>query len=62
MNNVDLLTSREVAQELGRDIRTVHRMVQRGDLRPVMQVPGYRGALLFNPADVEALVSREVSA
>lgn len=49
----------EAAQILGKSPRTVHRLVESGDLVPVFVAPGgYRGAFLFARADVEALVEK----
>lgn len=50
-----VLTTREVAKALGVHVRTVHRMAEDGRLSPTVRVPGYKGPLLFDPADVEAL-------
>lgn len=54
MTNPDLITTSEAAQLLGCDVRTVHRMVQRGDLTPAQKFPGYKGAYLFDRAAVQA--------
>ena len=55
MPNVpDLLPTREVAAIYGCDVRTVHRMVARGDLIPAIKAPGPKGALLFRRDDVFA--------
>lgn len=48
----DLLPTAEVARLLGRDVRTVHRLVARGDLTPAFKGPGLRGALFFRRSDV----------
>lgn len=54
MNTCELLTTRQVVERLGIHPRTVHRLVQRGQLDAV-RLPGYKGPLLFAPADVNAL-------
>ena len=51
----DLLPTAEVASIYGCDVRTVHRLVERGRLTPAIKAPGKRGALLFRRADVLAL-------
>ena len=51
-----LISSAEVAQRLGRDVRTIHRMVLRGDLAPLGKIPGLRGAYLFDAAEVDRLI------
>lgn len=52
----DLIGSVEAGRILGRSPRTVHRLVESGDLTPAMKAPGgFAGIYLFNRADVEAL-------
>lgn len=51
----DLLPTAEVASIYGCDVRTVHRLVERGRLTPAIKAPGKRGALLFRRTDVLAL-------
>lgn len=53
----DLLTSPQVGLALGKSARTIHRMVEAGELQPVQQLPGPNGAFLFRRADVEALAA-----
>lgn len=50
-----LLPTAEAAQKLNCDVRTIHRMVARGDLTPVVQAPGLRGAMLFDSEEIERL-------
>lgn len=50
------LSTAEVASRLGKSVATVNRYVQRGVLAPVVQGPGERGARLYDPADVDALM------
>lgn len=52
----DLIYTADVAEILGVDVRTVHRMVKRGDLIPAAIGRGTRGSMVFRRADVEALV------
>lgn len=59
MPTYDLLTTAQVAERLDVHVRTVHRLVTSGRLVPAMKLPGSVGAYLFQPADVEALLSPE---
>lgn len=58
MPQTDLVPTAEVARILGRDVRTVHRLVASGQLTPAVRAPGIRGALLFDRADIDALALR----
>lgn len=49
------MTSRQVAETLRTTVTTVNRWASSGRLEPALQVPGYRGARLFHPDDVDAL-------
>lgn len=51
------MTTMEVAILLGRSARTVHRLVDAGDLAPAQKLPGPNGAYLFRRDDVERIVS-----
>lgn len=53
-----LLTSPQVAARLGRSNRTVHRLVESGDLVPEQKLPGPNGAFLFDPEVVESFAER----
>lgn len=53
--NDSLLTSRQVAERMRTTVTTVNRWVAAGRLEPVLQVPGYRGARLFDPASIDAM-------
>jgi DNA-binding transcriptional MerR regulator len=55
------ITSRQAAEVAGTTVTTINRWVASGRLTPVIEVPGYRGARLFDPADVEALRSERTS-
>ncbi len=52
-----LLSTAEVAQILGRPVRTINRMVERGELVTVQQLPGRTGARLFRRADIDAYLA-----
>lgn len=52
----DLIGTAEVARILGKSPRTIHRLVQAGELVPTVIAPGgHHGAYLFRREDVEAL-------
>lgn len=57
----DLLTAAEVARIYGVHVRTVHRMVAKGDLSPAIKAPGIRGALFFRRSDVLAAAARRAA-
>lgn len=57
MSNLDLITAADAAAILDRPRRTVIRLVERGDLKPAMKLPGIRGAYLFDPDHVRALAA-----
>lgn len=47
---------------LGKSPRTVHRMVEAGELVPVLVAPGgFKGVFLFDRKDVEALAEKAAS-
>ncbi len=48
------VTAAEAANRLGVSIRTIHRLVARGDLAPARKLPGATGAYLFDADDVTA--------
>lgn len=59
----DLIGTAEAAQILGKQPRTVQRMVASGVLTPVTTLPGKTGAHLFNREDVERIkTERETAA
>jgi excisionase family DNA binding protein len=47
-----LLPTSQVAERLGVHVRTVHRMVDRGEIKAAAKVPGLRGPLLFTEDEV----------
>lgn len=51
------MSTREAAELLGVSRTTIRHMIERGDLAPVLQGPGIRGAQFFDRADVEALAA-----
>lgn len=53
----DLITTAEVAEQLGCDVRTVHRMVRTGRLTPRQKLPGRTGSYVFDASDVDALLA-----
>lgn len=54
----ELLTSPEVAAKLGKSTRTVHRLVDSGDLTYVKKFAGPNGAYLFDAAAVDAYIAK----
>lgn len=55
----DLLTTAQAADLLGVRTQTVINHVNAGRLVPVTKLPTSTGTYLFNPTDVEALLSPE---
>lgn len=53
------MTTAEVAEAFGKSIKTITRWVAADRITPIKRLPGPRGAFLFDPSDVEALLSRE---
>lgn len=53
------MTSRQVAERVGRTITTVNRWVSEGRLTPALVLEGYNGPRLFDPASVDALTQQE---
>ncbi len=49
------VTTSQVATLCGVTVRTVHRWVATGRIVPAHRLPGETGALLFDPADVDAI-------
>lgn len=62
MPNGTLLTSPEVAARLRCSVRTVHRLVESGDLTPAQKLPGPNGAFLFDQTAIEAYQDRREAA
>ena len=57
----DRITSREVAELTGTTQSTVNRWVKAGLLKPTFEMPGYRGARLFDVDDVQRLAQERAS-
>lgn len=56
MTHPDLVGSTEAGRILSKSSRSVHRLVDAGELTPVVVAPGgFKGSYLFDRADVEAL-------
>lgn len=51
----ELIGTREAAAALGKSKNTIIRWARSGRLPIALEIPGYRGDLLFDPASVEAL-------
>ena len=58
---LNLLTTKQAAERLGRTVRQVHYLVQQGDLSPVSRLEGPRGALFFAEAEVDRLAERLIA-
>lgn len=58
----ELVVTAEVAQRLGVDVRTVHRLVSAGRLTPAAKTPGIRGAYLFTPDEVDRVERERIAA
>lgn len=56
---VTLLSTREVSQRLNITPRHVTRLAKTPALPPHTRVPGYRGALLFDPVTVDRYIELE---
>lgn len=52
---VDLIGLTEASERLGIHRTTLFRWVQLGRVAPVLKLPGATGAMLFDPADIDAL-------
>lgn len=56
---LDLISSPEAARIIGRSSRTIHRLVDSGELIPVSRVSaGPNGAYVFHRADVERIAGQ----
>jgi hypothetical protein len=54
----DLIGTAEAARLLGKSPRTVHRLVQSGELTPALTAPGgFKGSYMFNRVDVERVAA-----
>lgn len=52
--NEHLIPTKQVAELLGVDVRTVHRLADKGHLPHSVKVPGTTGAYMFDADAVEA--------
>lgn len=62
MTGTVLLSTRDVAVRLGTSVPTVTRRAREGVIPVAAKAPGLRGAFLFDPADIDALLGEERSA
>ena len=58
---MELITSPEAAQILGKSIRTIQRLAELGELPYAQKLPGPNGAYLFRRSDIEALASQKAA-
>jgi excisionase family DNA binding protein len=56
-----LLTTKEVAERIGVNFRTVARYAESGKLKPKQKLSGLRGAYLFERATVERFISESMT-
>ena len=54
-NVAHMLTTSQAAEALGVDVSTIARLANAGDLKVAFKAPGVRGAMFFDPAEVERL-------
>jgi hypothetical protein len=54
-SSVELISTADLANEWDVHVRTIHRMVRRGQLKVALRAPGEKGAMFFSRADVEAI-------
>lgn len=59
MSDTTLIGTRRAAEVAGVDRSTLTRWVQAEKITPAITVPGYKGALLFHLAEVQALAKGE---
>jgi len=52
------VTTREASEILGKSIRATIRLVESGKLKPLLKLPGLRGAYVFDRRVVESLAER----
>jgi excisionase family DNA binding protein len=57
MPDPDLISTAEAAKLAGVDRSTIVRWVRAGKIAPAVTVPGYRGALLFEPSSLDDLTA-----
>ena len=49
----ELLTTAQVADQLGRSVSFINSAAAEGRIKPQYQLPGTKGARLYHPAEVE---------
>jgi len=54
-DGIALIPTKQAAERLGVDVRTLHRYVAKRRIHPAIKVPGYKGAFLFAEDEVERL-------
>lgn len=54
---IDYIGTTQAAKRCGVDRTTFFRWVQLGQIAPAMKLPGATGAMLFDPAEVDALAA-----
>ena len=54
----DTMSAEQAAQRLGCSGRTIRRMVTRGELEPLLKMPGETGAYVFEAAEIERAAAR----
>jgi excisionase family DNA binding protein len=57
-----LLNSRQVAERLGVDLRTVHRMADAGRLPYVAKLEGATGAYVYDPDAIDTIAQQRQEA
>jgi excisionase family DNA binding protein len=57
-----LLTTKQVAERLGVDVRTVHRMADTGRLPYVTKLEGATGAYVYDPDAIDAIAQQRQEA
>jgi len=50
-----MITTAEAAEQLGIDVAKFHRLVSKHRIDPARQLPGLRGAMLWNPDDIATI-------
>ena len=61
-NTGHLISTVQAAQILGVSVKTVRRLVERGELDLALKAEGLRGPMFYNVNDVHALAQKRASA
>jgi hypothetical protein len=56
-----MITTAEAAEQLGIDVAKFHRLVSKHRIDPARQLPGLRGAMLWDASAIEALRTEATS-